>query len=64
MKKLLYLPYGILLFIDWLLTLLSNLLEVVCKGIEELCLHLENFIKPNAAKSNLSTDATGTGQKT
>ena len=45
MKKLLYIPYGILLVIDWLLTMLSNLLEVVCKGIEELSLALENVLK-------------------
>lgn len=47
MKNLLYIPYVILLTFDWFLTLLSNLLEVICKQIEELSLYLENVIKSN-----------------
>lgn len=58
MKKLLYIPYIILLIIDWFLTVASNLLEVICKSVEELVLYLEKCLKADGkTKPVIEADA-------
>lgn len=60
MKKLLYIPYAILLIIDWFLTVASNLLEVICKSVEELVLYLEKCLKADVkTKPVISADTNG-----
>lgn len=43
-RKLLYIFYIPLLLIDWIVTLLSNIMEIVCNSIKTLALSLETYI--------------------
>lgn len=48
-RKLLYIIYIPLLILDWIVTLLANIMELICNSIKELALHLETYIN-NANK--------------
>lgn len=55
-RKLLYVFHIPLLLIDWIVTLLSNIMEIVTNSIKELTLGLESFI--NHADSKPSEQET------
>lgn len=64
LRKLAYIPLVIAFILEWVFSTLSNVLETIAKGFEEICVLLENFTKANEAKPNSTSDATGISQKT
>ena len=55
-RKLAYIPYSIVLVLQWLFVLLQNLMEVVANGFEEISLHLKEYLHPDEEKPVLTTD--------
>lgn len=51
-RKLLYIVYIPLLIIDWIVTLLANIIELICNSIKEVALHLETYINNADSKSS------------
>lgn len=47
MRKLTYIPLVIALFLQWLFTIIGNLMEVLSNGFEEISIALENFTTHN-----------------
>lgn len=55
MKKLIYIPLVVALTFEWTFTVLSNVFEVVAKGVEEICVNLQTIV--NEAKSPIKKNS-------
>lgn len=55
-RKLAYIPYSIVLVLQWLFVLLQNLMEVVANGFEEIVIALREYLHPDEEKPVLTTD--------
>lgn len=63
MKKLIYIPLVLAYVLQWTFTVLTNLMEVISVGFEEIILALQKYTSPDAETKPDGSQVAATASK-